>query len=226
MSLFANGDHPESSPTGNASPTIHRRSLAWAAGAILFGGVFGFPLRSGAVENESGPEQAVQTLNAGLTRVMQAGATTPFNQRFQMLAPVVDQTFDLSAVLIGSVGPRWSTLSEDDHAQLADVFRRYTVASFVANFDKYKGAPIVSSGRSLPNGEATVDSKMGNTDISFVLRTSGAGWRVVDVLANGTISRVAVQRSDFRELLQQGGGQALVSSLQRKVNQLSGGTLV
>lgn len=226
MPLFAASDRLENSPTGNASPTIHRRSLAWAAGAILFGGVFGLPLRSGAVENASGPEQAVQTLNAGLIRVMQAGAATPFNQRYQMLAPVVDQTFDLSAVLRGSVGPRWSTLSEDDRTQLMDVFRQYTVASFVANFDKYKGAPSVSGGRSLPNGEATVDSKLGDIALSFVLRTSGTGWRVVDVLANGTISRVAVQRSDFRELLQQGGGPALVSSLQRKVNQLSGGTLV
>jgi phospholipid transport system substrate-binding protein len=42
------------------------------------------------------------------------------------------------------------------------------------------------------------------------------------VLADGAISRVAVQRSDFRALLAKGGGQALVASLKQKVDELAG----
>ncbi len=44
----------------------------------------------------------------------------------------------------------------------------------------------------------------------------------MDVLLDGSISRVAVQRSDFRSLLE-GGPSALVDSLRRKVADLSGG---
>jgi phospholipid transport system substrate-binding protein len=47
----------------------------------------------------------------------------------------------------------------------------------------------------------------------------------VDVLAGGSISRVAVQRSDVRRLLESGGGDALLASLQRKTADLSGGNL-
>jgi phospholipid transport system substrate-binding protein len=47
----------------------------------------------------------------------------------------------------------------------------------------------------------------------------------VDVLAQGSISRVATQRSDFRTLLSNGGSAALVSSLESKVASLSGGSL-
>ena len=50
-------------------------------------------------------------------------------------------------------------------------------------------------------------------------------WKAVDVLADGSISRVAVQRSDFRSLLASGGAPALLGSLQRKVSDLSGGAL-
>ena len=57
------------------------------------------------------------------------------------------------------------------------------------------------------------------------MRQTAAGWKAIDVLANGAISRVAVQRSDFRSLLSQGGGPALVGSLQRKVADLSSGAL-
>jgi phospholipid transport system substrate-binding protein len=46
---------------------------------------------------------------------------------------------------------------------------------------------------------------------------------VVDVLTDGTISRVAVQRSDFQQLLQSGGvAAALTAGLQRNVANLSG----
>jgi phospholipid transport system substrate-binding protein len=45
----------------------------------------------------------------------------------------------------------------------------------------------------------------------------------VDVLADGAISRVAVQRSDFRRLLTRGGAPALAESLRMKSADLAGG---
>ena len=51
------------------------------------------------------------------------------------------------------------------------------------------------------------------------------GWRAVDVLLDGSISRVAVQRSDFRKLLDPGDASALIASLEKKVSDLSGGAL-
>jgi len=45
------------------------------------------------------------------------------------------------------------------------------------------------------------------------------------VLLNGTISQVAVQRSDFRALLATGGPEALTASLREKVATISGHTL-
>ena len=62
------------------------------------------------------------------------------------------------------------------------------------------------------------------TELDYVMNQTPAGWKVVDVLAAGSISRVAVQRSDFRHILSNGGGDALLMSLQRKTADLSGGT--
>jgi len=45
------------------------------------------------------------------------------------------------------------------------------------------------------------------------------------VLLEGSISRVAVQRSDFRNALASGDADALIASLRRKVADLSGGAL-
>jgi phospholipid transport system substrate-binding protein len=43
----------------------------------------------------------------------------------------------------------------------------------------------------------------------------------VDVLADGAISRVAIQRSDFRRLLSRGGAPVLAASLTNKSQDLS-----
>jgi phospholipid transport system substrate-binding protein len=121
-------------------------------------------------------------------------------------------------------------MSADQHSALLTAFRRYTVATYVANFDSFNGQrfEVSPATRALPNNEQVVTSRFipASGDpyrLDYVMRQMSGSWQVEDVLADGTISRVAVQRSDFRRLLSQGGSAALVVSLQSKVAQLSGG---
>jgi phospholipid transport system substrate-binding protein len=163
---------------------------------------------------------------------MQSGPRISFAQRFAALTPVIEQTFDLDAVLAASIGLSWATVPNDQKAQLRAAFVRYTVASYTANFNRYNGQSFLVSPavRNVGNGEVIVQNKLiaadgSATPLDYVMRYGPAGWKAVDVLANGSISRVAVQRSDFRELLASGGAPALMAALQRKVSNLSGGMM-
>ncbi len=173
----------------------------------------------------------IAALNRGLIAGMRAGKATPFPQRFATLAPLVEGAFDIPGILQASVGPRWSALPPAQQSQLLDVFRRFTVASYVANFDSFNGETLevlpVSRNVGADQVVATqiVPSGGAPTRIDYVMRRTPAGWRAVDVLLNGSISRVAVQRSDFRSLLGSGDAGPLIQSLQRKTADLSGGTL-
>ncbi len=213
-----------------ASRGIGRRSLfglaAMAVAApLLAKGAFAAPAPAEATAT-------IERLNAALLDAMKAGKQTNFQARYAMLAPAVDQAFDLPQVLAVSVGPRWATMPAAEKAHLLDAFRRYTVASYVANFDSYKGQSFTVSpdARSIGPNEVVVNTHIANnggnaTDLGYVMRQTANGWKIVDVLASGSISRVAVQRSDFRSVLESGGSEALVASLQRKTSDLSGGTL-
>jgi phospholipid transport system substrate-binding protein len=174
----------------------------------------------------------ITQFNAALLTAMKAGGRTEFNHRFQILAPAVDRAFDLSAVLSASIGLEWANLSQEQQGRLLDAFRRYTVASYAANFDNFSGQSFTVSPetRSLGSDRVVVKSRIvpangEPTDLDYVMKQGPSGWKVVDVLASGSISRVAVQRSDFRHLLAKGGGDALVASLQRKTSDLSGGAI-
>jgi phospholipid transport system substrate-binding protein len=179
------------------------------------------------------PTATVTQFNEALLVAMKTGQQTDFSRRFQTLAPAVDQAFDLWTVLAVSVGSNWASLSPDRQSRLLDAFRRYTVASYVANFDSYAGQRFTVSPdtRSLDAGRQLVRSQIAPVggdavEMDYVMEQTVSRWKVVDVLAAGSISRVAVQRSDFRHILATGGGDALLASLQRKTADLSGGAQV
>ena len=173
----------------------------------------------------------IVALYKGLEAVMKAGRATPFPRRFDILAPVVDQVFDLETVLRVSVGLRWASMDTAAKSALSEAFRRFTVATYVANFDKFGGEKL----EVLPDTRAVGEDQVAQSRIvptsgevvrlDYLMRRTGGTWRVVDVLLDGTISRVAVQRSDFRALLGKGDTTALLDSLKRKTADLSGGTL-
>ena len=171
----------------------------------------------------------IQQLVAGLLEIMKAGPGTPFSRRFDMLAPIIDRTFDLSVILEESVGLTWPALPPEQQQMLSDAFRRYTVASYVNSFDDYNGQrfEVIPETRVVGTQQIVqtrIIPKSGDIhELDYVMRQGQAGWRVVDVLADGTISRIAVQRSDFRRLLTRGGAQALADSLRSKSAVLSDG---
>jgi phospholipid transport system substrate-binding protein len=178
---------------------------------------------------DTSPAAPIERLNEALLAAMKAGGRTSFEERSHTLAPVIEQVFNLDAVLAASIGLSWSTMTDAQKAQLGAAFRRYTVSSYVSNFDSYNGQSfeIQPTTRALPNGDVVVQTQLMRVNksplkLDYVMRRGPAGWQAVDVLSDGAISRVAVQRSDFRGLLTAGGVSALADGLGRKVANLTG----
>jgi len=167
-----------------------------------------------ATDDDADAIAPIQRLDAALLAGMKAGPGTPFEQRY--------------AALAASIGLRWSGLPNDQKTQLLAAFRRYSVASYTSSFDRFSGQTfqVLPAIRPVGNGEVIVQSKLvsgdgSTTPLNYVMRNGPSGWKAVDVLADGTISRVAVQRSDFRSLLESGGVPKLVTALQNKVANLA-----
>jgi phospholipid transport system substrate-binding protein len=176
------------------------------------------------------PDQPLRELYTALDASMRAGPAAPFAQRFEALAPVVDRVFDLETVLKVSVGLRWDTMDSGNRMRLLKAYRRLTVATYVANFSRYGGERF----QILPGSRDSGSDRIVGTEIltgaerlrlDYVMRNGGGTWHAVDVLLDGSISRVAVQRSDFRKILTGGDADALIGSLHRKIADLSDGAL-
>lgn len=174
----------------------------------------------------------IRQLYNALLAAMKQGRGTPFMQRAEVVGPAVDHAFELPYVLQTAVGFGWSSIPPAQQAKLQVAFRNYTVATYVSEFDSYSGQrfQIFPNTRAVGNGQQVLHTEIVPTSgdphvLDYVMRASGGGWKAVDVLLDGSISRVAVLRSDFRSLLSSGGPSGLVSNLQRKATDLSAGSM-
>ncbi len=200
---------------------MKRRALILAFCAV--------PLMSWADEAAT-PDKPITALNNALLKIMHSGKKVAFAERSAVLRPVVEKVFDLPLLLRNSVGNvRWPSIPEDQKTALLDLFTQFTVASYVANFDDFNGEKFVITPdtRKVENDIVVptriVASNGDITKLDYVMRQTDGQWRVVDILLDGSISRVAVTRSDFRALLAPADASKLVDSLRTKVANLAAG---
>jgi phospholipid transport system substrate-binding protein len=53
--------------------------------------------------------------------------------------------------------------------------------------------------------------------INYRMRENGDGWRIIDVYLNGTVSELALRRSEYAAVLQRDGFAKLVASIDEKI---------
>ena len=183
-----------------------------------------------ALAVDAGPAAVIQRFYDALLAEMKAAQHLSFDQRYQLLAPAVTETYNLALMSRLAVGPGWAQLSPAQQQRLTDLFSTYTISEYASQFDGYSGerfevdpapatsanGPIVQSSLVKSNGEKVA--------LNYLLRQGGNGaWQVIDVYLSGTISQLATRRSEFTSVLQQGGADALVKLLEQRTAALHTG---
>jgi phospholipid transport system substrate-binding protein len=214
-----------------AGRQMDRRKILCLVGAVAFSVPF-VGAAADTVPESDLVTRPVAALNAGLLAEMKTGRAVPFATRYAQLEPLIDRVFDLPAILQSAIGPpHWQALTPEEQTQLLDAFRRYTVSTYVANFDKFGGESFVI----LPDRRNIAEVTVVPTQIvpatgkpariDYVLHPvagdASSEWKIVDVFLDGSISQVAVQRSEFRGALRDGGVKQLIAMFDRKATTLS-----
>jgi phospholipid transport system substrate-binding protein len=173
----------------------------------------------------------IEQLDAGLLQVMKAGKASPFQQRYDVLAPLVARAIDLDAILIGAVGSSWATLSPDQQAALKAAFEHYSVATYVAHFDEFNGehfdlTPPPTGSDPVVRVKVVPGKAQDETHtLGYAMRQTPAGWKAIDVTADSSISQVVAQQDEIRAVLRSSGTGGLYARLQQKTAELSGGAI-
>lgn len=171
----------------------------------------------------------IETFYATLVDTMKRSASLGASGRYDELAATIDKTFDLPQMTALSVGPDWASISPEDRTSLVAAFRRMTVANYVANFASYDGQVFtVDPAVQTRGADRIVKSELapkGETPIAFIyrMRESGGTWKIVDIFLDGSVSQIAMRRSDFAATVRSGGPLALVKKLNTLADKLVAG---
>jgi len=198
-------------------PTVTGK-LAGMCLALLLGA--GLPTTGSAAASD--PQQLVQSFYGVLLSNMKDGWMLGEGGRYARLAPVVDRTFDLPSMTRLAVGPAWETLAPAQQQQLTAAFAHYVAATYADRFDTYSGEQLQVAGERPHGADLMVQTSIVKADgektrLDYLIRQG----RISDVYLDGTISQLAVHRSEFHSILQREGVDGLVAALHRKVDLLN-----
>jgi len=173
----------------------------------------------------SDPQDTVRSFYSVLLSNMQEGRMLGESGRYSRLAPVVERTFDIPTMTRLAIGPTWQTLSPAQQQQLHAAFAHYVAATYADRFDSYSGEQLQVAGERPVGRDIMVQTKIvksngETTRLDYLMHQDRGLWQITDVYLDGTISQLAVHRSEFHSILQRQGVDGLVMALNRKVDLL------
>jgi phospholipid transport system substrate-binding protein len=150
-----------------------------------------------------------------------------YQGRFDRLKPVVAELFDLPFMAEKSVGRFWKSAGDANQQALVATFSRFTVANFAGRFDGFSGQAFRTLGEE-PSTHGTVivrthldEPKDEGVELNYRLREVDGRWRIVDIYLNGTVSELALRRSEYSALIQREGFAALLAKLDERIEDLA-----
>jgi len=165
-----------------------------------------------------------------LLAVMKQAKQLSFDERYNRLAPTIEQTFDLGLMTRIAVGPAWAQLAANQQQRLNAAFARYTISTYANRFDDYGGERFEVSPTTTPNPngiivESTLVKPNGEKVVlNYLVHQATTGsWKVIDVYLSGTVSELATRRSEFVAVLQRDGADGLVQMIERRTAALRAG---
>ena len=191
------------------------------AGILLIGLVFGAARAAPEERPETEARGSVERLYTALIDAMKGGYG--YAGRYARLVPVLEDVYDLPFLAEKSLGRHWRGLSEEERLRWVDTFSRLTTSIYADRFDRYSGERFeVLGGEPMPHetflvGTRLVQSNGESVRLNYRMRQRDGRWRIIDVYLNGTVSELALRRSEYSSVVKRDGFQSLVEALEEKI---------
>src|SRR5512135_370829 len=85
------------------------------------------------------PGGVIKTFNAALLAAMKKADELGYRGRYELLEPVIRDTFALSYMAGQSTGRYWKKLTKDERESVIKVYGDWTIATYAGRFDGWSG---------------------------------------------------------------------------------------
>lgn len=174
-----------------------------------------------------GPAAVVTRLDDTLVELMKEAESLGYEDRYQRLAPVLGESFNLGFMARAAAGRHWRDMSEDERQRYAEVFADMSIATHAARFDGWSGESFeLGEAVDHPRGGVVQRNRLLRPEdtpvaIDYLLREFEGEWRIVDVFLDGGISEIATKRSEYGSVLARDGVEGLIAALRAKIAEMA-----
>jgi phospholipid transport system substrate-binding protein len=167
--------------------------------------------------------EVVSRFHAALLEVMQDAKELGYEGRFNLLYPVVSETFEIEFMASKSIGRHWKSMGPEERQGWIDLFRRHLTANYASRFAGHSGETFATVGEQPAARDTflvrTVLNRPDdeNVDLNYRMKKIGPDWRVIDIYLKGTVSELALRRSEYSSMIKREGFEHLVLSLEDKI---------
>jgi phospholipid transport system substrate-binding protein len=168
-----------------------------------------------------GPRAIVQRMTNAALEVLRNKEMSSDDKRHRLEQIASAETdFDTIARLV--LARNWSAFSPAQQAEFVRLFKDHLSVTYGRSIENYHNERVELTGdHEEPRGDWTVNTKIlrggGAQDIlvDYRLRKEGDAWRIIDFIIE-RVSLVANFRSQFQDLMSQGGAQKVLDVLREK----------
>ncbi|MGH8471686.1 MAG: ABC transporter substrate-binding protein [Gammaproteobacteria bacterium] len=180
--------------------------------------VFGADLQAGTAEAKS----VVDKLHTTLLDVMKRADALGYSGRYDMLAPVVSQSFDFGTIGQKLLGRYWAGLNADQRKLFLETFKELSTATYAARFDGFNNEKFRDVSQETKGDWTIVTAELvkSNGDavqFKYILKPADERWQILNVFADG-VSELAARKAEYSTVMKDRGFDALIARLRDKID--------
>ncbi len=185
-----------------------------------------FIISSTSLAQTSEPVALVEEFQSQLLAVMKDAESISVRERYDRLYPPITSAFHIPMMVQIATAKQWKTASKSQKQRIVEAFQRKNIATVATLFNGYSGQKFEHLGeKQAPQNTVLVKTRIVNPDGSGVSLDYRAirireRWHLIDVIVDDGISEMSVRQSEFRDILQKGGIDALITTLNQKADEL------
>jgi len=166
------------------------------------------------------PVKVVNKLHESLLTAMKLGDKKGPSERYNLLEPIISQSFDFPKIARIVTGRHWKSASKTDQNQFKNSLLRLGTSSYASNFKEYSGHhfKVIKSkefGKKAIVETTLIDSEDNSIKIKYMLQKKENMWRIINVIAEG-VSDLSLKRADYTLFLESNSLGVLAKTLNNK----------
>lgn len=182
-----------------------------------------------ASAEESSASESIDALHAALIDVMKDAEALGYEGRARKLESVIPRHFDVDFMARKSLGSYWQKADESGRQRYLETFTRFMIANYAGRFDGFSGQSFRTRGEEPARLDTTIvksvliDPGGENVELNYRMRQVNGSWKIIDVYLDGTVSELALRRSEFVSILRRENFDALLVALNERIAKLAAG---